>query len=100
MSLLVEQWRCRWEPQGGVVKFTLARGTAHMRTAEKIVTVVDTTEYDVLLGTEFMAALGRAYDTYTEMFKCKLIGSDGKLNSHKISAPCHSPSPIIAYACL
>ena len=46
----------------GKVKFTLARGTPHMYTVWLFVTIVDTTAYDVLLGMEFMAAVGGAYD--------------------------------------
>ena len=64
------------------------------------VTVVDTTAYDVLLGTEFMAAVRGAYDIYTEMFTYRWNGINGRLRQHTVSAPCHSPSPpLIAYAC-
>ena len=61
---------------------------------------MDTTAYDVLLGMEFMTAVGGAYDTYTEKFKYRWTGSDGLAHSHEISAPCHVASPpLIAYAC-
>ena len=41
----------------GKVKFTFSRGTPHMLSVWLLVTVVDTTAYDVLLGTEFKAAM-------------------------------------------
>ena len=40
------------------VEFYLGRGTPHALSVHLHVTVVDTTAYDVLLGTEFMAAHG------------------------------------------
>ena len=49
----------------GKVKFTFGRGTPHIHTIWQFVTIVDTTAYDVLLGMEFMTAIGGAYDTYT-----------------------------------
>ena len=50
------------------VEFYLGRGTPHALSVHLHVTVVDTTAYDVLLGTEFMAAVRGAYDIYTETF--------------------------------
>ena len=51
------------------VKFTMARGTPQMCNILLFVTVVETTAYDVLLGMEFITAMGGAYDAYTEIFK-------------------------------
>ena len=83
----------------GKLQFTLGRGTPHEQSELLYVTVVETTAYDVLLGMEFMTAFGGAYDTYTEMFKYRWTTTDGKLQSHEISAPCHSATmPLYAYA--
>ena len=49
------------------VKFTLARGTPHMFTIEVPVTIVDTTAYDVLLGMEFITAVGGAHESYARL---------------------------------
>lgn len=40
-----------------------------MCTAEVSVTIVDTTVYDTMIDMGFIAAMGGAYDTYTELFK-------------------------------
>ena len=82
------------------VEFYLGRGTSHALSVHLHVTVVDTTAYDVILGTWFMAAVRGAYDSYTEMFITRWNGIDGRLRQHTVPAPCHSPSPpLIAYAC-
>ena len=61
------------------VEFYLGRGTSHALSVHLHVTVVDTTAYDVLLGTEFMAAVRGAYDSYTEIFTYRWSGIDGRL---------------------
>ena len=82
------------------VVFHLGRGTNHALRVHLHVTVVDTTAYDVLLGTEFMTTVRGAYNSYTEMFSYQWSGLDGRLKQHTVSTPCHSPSPpLIAYAC-
>ena len=50
------------------VEFNLGRGTSHALSVDLLVTVVDTTAYDVLMGTEFIAAVRGTYDIYTEKF--------------------------------
>ena len=50
------------------VEFYLGRGPSRALSVHLHVTVVDTTAYDVLRGTEFMAAVRGAYDSYTKMF--------------------------------
>ena len=50
------------------VEFYLGRGTPLALSVHLHVIVVDTTAYDVLLGTKFMAAVRGVYDTYTKMF--------------------------------
>ena len=64
------------------VEFYLGRGTSHALSVHLHVTVVDTTAYDVLLGTEFMAAVRGAYDSYTKMFTYRWNGLDGRLRQH------------------
>ena len=82
------------------VEFNLGRGTPHALSVKILVSVVDTTAYDMLLGTEFMAAVRGAYDSYTEMFTYRWNGVDGRLQQYAVPAPCHSPTPpLIAYAC-
>ena len=44
----------------------LSRTEGH--SVDLLVTVVDTTAYDVLMGTEFIAAVRGTYDIYTEKF--------------------------------
>ena len=51
----------------GKVEFTVSRGTPHMHTIWLFVTIVDTTAYNVLLGIEFMSAMGGAYDVRTTL---------------------------------
>ena len=64
------------------------------------VTIVNTTAYDVLLGMEFMTAVGGAYDAYTEKLKYRWTGDDERAHTHDLSAPCHvATPPLIAYAC-
>ena len=82
------------------IEFYLRRGTPHAISVKLHASVVDTSAYDVLLGTEFMAAVRGAYDSYTEMFTYRWNGLDGRLRQHAVPAPCHSPTPpLIAYAC-
>ena len=66
----------------GKAKFTFGRGTPHMHTIWLFVTIVDTIAYDVLLGMEFMTAMGGAFYTYTETFKYRWTGSDGVAHIH------------------
>ena len=51
------------------VMFTWSRGISNECKADVAVTIVDTTTYNVLLGMEFITAMGGAYDTWPEMFK-------------------------------
>ena len=63
-------------------------------------TVVDTKSYDVILGMEFVTAVMGAYDAYTEKFTYRWGDGESGLQSHAISAPCHtSTPPVVAYAC-
>ena len=61
------------------VEFNLGRGTPHALSVKLLVSVVDTTAYDVLLGTEIMAIVRGAYDSYTKMFTYRWNGVDGRL---------------------
>lgn len=82
------------------VKFTSARGAPHICTVELFVTAINIAAYDVLLGMEFNIVVGGVYDAYIEMFTYRWTNSEGVLQSHAISAPCHvSSPPIIACAC-
>ena len=64
------------------------------------VTVVDTTAYDVLLGTEFIRAVKGSYCSYTEKFTYRAMDASGHLRSSTINAPCHAITrPVVAYAC-
>ena len=49
---------------------------------------------------EFITAMGGTYDTWTELFKYKWLGTDEVIHSHELSAPYHTKTPpLIAYAC-
>ena len=62
-----------------LVEFSLGRGTSHALSVSLNVTAVDTTAYDVLLSTEFIAAVRGIYDMYTEKFSYRWKGVDGRL---------------------
>ena len=63
-------------------------------------TVVDTTAYDMILGKEFVTIVKGAYDAYTEKFTHRWSDGESGLQSHAISAPCHTATPpVVAYAC-
>ena len=52
------------------------------------------------MGTDFISAMGGAYDTFSEMLKYKRVGPDGLTHDFEISTPCHKASPPhLAYAC-
>ena len=61
------------------VEFYLGRGTPHALSVHLHVTVVDTTAYDVLLGTEFMAAV-RAHTTVT--LRCSPTDGTGSMGNY------------------
>ena len=64
-----------------------------------LVSLVDTLQYDALLGMEFMAAVGGCYETYIEMLKYRRVGPDGLTHRFEVPALCHlSSPPLIAYA--
>ena len=76
------------------IMFTLAHKTLHQCQAEFQVTIVNTLAYDALLGMYFFTAMGGAYDTWTEMFTYRWTDSDGEIQSHQLSALCHSEVPV------
>ena len=72
------------------LKSSLGRGTDKLCVVELHATVVDTTAYDVILGMEFVTAVKGAYDAYTEKFTYRWSDGESGLQSHAISAPCHT----------
>ena len=80
------------------IQFTFARKTSNECRVELVVTVVNTLAYDALLGMDFISAVGGAYDTWTDMFKCRWENTQGEVQSHELSAPCHTNIPRAAYA--
>ena len=82
------------------LKFTPGRGTEHEMVIETVVTVVDTTAYDILLGMDFVAAALGGYDSYTELFTYRWEDRNRKLREHSITTPCHTTTPpVMGYAC-
>ena len=60
--------------------------------------IIDTPTYDILLGMEFIRATRGVYDSYTELFTYRYFGSDGRLKSSSLSAPCHTSTPLVVAA--
>ena len=72
------------------LNLTLCRHTPQQRTKSLYVTVVETTSYDILLGMEFLSAVGGAYDTYNETFKYRYVTPGGEIQTHELKAPCRT----------
>ena len=61
-------------------------------------TIIDTPAYNILLGMEFIRVARGAYDLYTGLFTYRYFGSDGRLKSSSLSAPCHTSTPPVVAA--
>ena len=81
------------------LEFVLLRNTPDEHRLLVNASIIDTPAYDILLGMEFIRAARCVYDAYTEQFTYRYFGSDGKLNSSSLFAPCHtSTPPVVAVA--
>ena len=75
------------------LEFVLSRNTPQEHRLLFNVAIINTPAYDILLGTEFIRAARGAYDSYTGLFTYRYFGSDGRLKSSSLSAPCHTSTP-------
>ena len=80
------------------LEFVLSRNTLHKHRLLVNASIIDTPAYDILLGMEFIRAARGAYDSYTGLFTYWYFGSDGRLKSSSLSAPCHTSTPPVVAA--
>ena len=80
------------------LEFVLSRNTPQEHRLLVNAAIIDTLAYDILLGMEFMRATRGAYDSYTGLFTYRYFGSDGRLKSSSLYAPCHTSTPLVVAA--
>ena len=75
--------------------FVLSRATPQVMRIFLHAIIVDTNAYCAILGMESISAYKGGYNSYTKPFKYRTSSPDGTTQSCRLSAPCHTYTPLV-----